>query len=98
MSTRDKQVMPDVLNNAAQKRFELDTGEGLAVADYRLSQGVMTIYHTHVPAALRERGVGSALVRGALEDVRRRGFKVVPRCWFVSEFITDNPEFSDLLA
>ena len=91
-------MMADVQNNAAQKRFELDTGEGLAVADYRLSQGVVTIYHTHVPPAVREKGIGSALVRGALEDVRRRGFKVVPRCWFVREFITDNPEFGDLLA
>jgi uncharacterized protein len=66
------------------------------VADCRLSRGVMTIYHTHVPPPLREKGIGSALSRGALEDVRR--FKAVPRCWFVREFITDNPEFSDLLA
>ena len=91
-------MMPGVQNNAGQKRFELDRGEGLAVADYRFSQGVMTIYHTHVPPPLREKGIGSALVRRALEDVRRRGFKVVPRCWFVREFITDNPKFSYLLA
>jgi two-component sensor histidine kinase len=60
-----------------KKRFELDTCD-LVVVDCRLSEGVMTIYHTHVPPALRGRGVGSALVRGALEDVRRRGFKVAP--------------------
>lgn len=89
--------MPAVRHNIEQQRFELDTSAGIAVADYRLSAGVMTIFHTEVPAALRGRGIGCRLVKGALEEVRRLGLKVVPQCWFVKEYIDRNPGFADLL-
>jgi predicted GNAT family acetyltransferase len=89
--------MPVVQNNTQQQRFELDTSAGLAVADYRLSSGIMTIYHTEVPVPLRGRGIGCRLVKGALEEVRRLGLKVVPQCWFVREYIDRNREFTDLV-
>ena len=60
--------------------------------------GVVTIVHTEVPQELGGRGVGTALARGVLEDVRRRGLKVVVRCSFIRAFMTKNPEFNDLLA
>jgi len=37
-------------------------------------------------------------MRGVLEDVRAQGFKVVPRCPFVADYINRHPEFADLLA
>lgn len=43
------------------------------------------------------RGVGSALVRFALEDVRARGYRVTATCWFARGWIDRHPEFSDLL-
>ena len=89
--------MPVVQNNRQQQRFELDTSAGLAVADYRLSSGTMTIYHTEVPVPLRGRGIGCRLVKGALEEVRSLGLKVVPQCWFVREYIDRNREFTDLV-
>ena len=46
----------------------------------------------------REHGIGSALVRGALEAARARGLKVKPRCSFVRAVIAKHPEFHDLLA
>ena len=87
----------NVRHNTDEKRFELDTSAGLAVADYRLFECVMTIYHTEVPVPLRGRGIGVRLVRGALEEARGLGVKVVPQCWFVREFIDSNPDFADLL-
>ena len=89
--------MPVVQNNTQQQRFELDTSAGLAVADYQLSSGTMTIYHTEVPVPLRGRGFGCRLVKGALKEVRRLGLKVVPQCWFVREYIDRNREFTDLV-
>jgi predicted GNAT family acetyltransferase len=47
---------------------------------------------------MRGRGLGSELVRAALDDVRRRGATVVPTCWYVAEFIDAHPEYGDLLA
>lgn len=86
-----------VVNDASKNRFELETPAGPATADYRLDAGVMTIYHTEVPAPLRGRGIGGRLVEGALNEARKLTLKVVPDCWFVREFIERNPQFRDLL-
>lgn len=89
-------VPSPVRDNTA--RFELDAEGHIAVANYRLSPGVIAFTHTEVPPQLRERGIGSRLVRGALEQARAQGLKVVPRCAFVRHYIAAHPEFQDLLA
>jgi predicted GNAT family acetyltransferase len=90
-------VADEVRDNPALHRFELDVEGGTAVAYYHLSPGVITFTHTEVPPELGGRGIGSALVRGALEAARARGLKVVAKCPFVSAFMAKHPEFNDLL-
>ena len=90
--------MPEeIRDNATLHRFELDIDGRTAVAYYQLSPGVITFTHTEVPQELSGRGIGSKLVRGALEAVRAQGLKVVAKCPFVSEFIAKHPQFNDLL-
>jgi hypothetical protein len=43
-------------------------------------------------------GVGSRLAKGALDDVRRRGLKVVARCPFIAAWLKRHPDYADLLA
>jgi predicted GNAT family acetyltransferase len=50
-----------------------------------------------VPDALAGRGVGSKLVKGALDQVRSQGLKVVARCPFVKAYIEKHAEYADLL-
>ena len=96
MSTnRDAIVLRD---NPEEQRFELATDGGLAIARYRWDGDIMVVFHTEVPRALRGRGIGEKLVRGVLDDVRRRKLKVVPLCWFVREFVERNPEYRDLMV
>ena len=90
--------MGHVRHNLALHRFELDLDGGMAVALYRLADGVMIFTHTEVPAALRGRGIGSQMMHGVLQNVRAQGVKVVPRCPFVADFIHRHPEHADLLA
>ena len=90
--------MPDtVRNNPALSRFELDANGHTAVAYYQLSPGVITFTHTEVPPQLAGHGIGSQLVRGALETARAQGLEVVARCPFVTAFMAKHPEFNDLL-
>ena len=90
--------MPDaVRDNKSQHRFEMDVAGDIAVAHYRLEPGVVTFTHTEVPAALQGQGIGSHLVRGALEATRAGGRKVVSRCSFVSAYLGRHPEFNDLV-
>jgi hypothetical protein len=53
--------------------------------------------HTEVPKQLEGRGVGSQLVRGALDIIRKRGLRVVPRCPFVKSYIERHPDYTDLV-
>ena len=87
-----------VRDNPEQQRFEMDTAEGPAVAHYRWDGDVMVIFHTEVPRELHGQGFGEKLVRGVLDEVRRRKLKVVPMCWFVLEFVQRNPEYGDVMA
>lgn len=88
----------EVTDNPAAQRFELKAGEHLAVACYTLAPGVITFTHAEVPQALSGQGIGSKLARGALEQVRARGLRVVTKCPFISAFIAKNAEFADLVA
>jgi uncharacterized protein len=89
--------MREVRDNPAEHRFELDVGGHLAVAYYRLADGVITFTHTEVPSELGGQGIGSELVHGALELVKGRGLKVVARCPFVGGYIGKHPEYGALL-
>ena len=90
--------MVRVQDNPARERFELRIGDQFAFADYRREKGQVVFLHTEVPTAWRGTGIGSELARGALELVRERGEKVVPRCSFIAAFIERNAEFQDLRA
>jgi predicted GNAT family acetyltransferase len=86
-----------VRDNAARHRFELDADGHTAVAHYSLAPGAITFTHTEVPAALGGRGIGSQLARGALEQARARGLKVVAQCPFIAGYIAKHPEYGALL-
>ena len=91
--------MTDIVSdNPAEHRFELKAGDHLALAYYNLAPGNMTFTHTEVPQELSGQGIGSKLARGALEQVRARGLKVIPKCPFISAFIAKHNEFADLIA
>jgi predicted GNAT family acetyltransferase len=89
----------EVRNNPERSRYELvRDGELIGLADYRHLDGRTIFPHTEIRPALRGHGLGAELVRGALDDVRSTGRRVVAQCWYVAEFIDDNPEYADLLA
>jgi len=83
-------------DNIANSRFELELEGGLAFIDYRRVGRTLWLNHAEVPLALGGRGVGSTLVRQALELIRSRGERLVPACSFVAWFIREHPEYADL--
>ena len=90
--------MQAVRDNPARHRFELNVDGHVAVAVYERGEGVITFTHTEVPKELGGRGVGSALAKGALDQVRSQGLKVVAKCPFIAGYIRKNAEYQDLLA
>ena len=87
-----------VHDNQALSRFEIDVNGVTAFANYKLGDGVVSILHTETPIAARGQGIASKLVAGALDIIRARGLKVIPRCAFVRAYVAKHPEISDLVA
>jgi predicted GNAT family acetyltransferase len=75
----------------------LSTARWRGFAAYRRRPGLIAFVHTEVEDAFEGHGVGSMLIREALEDAGRRGFEVLPFCPFVNSFITEHREFVDLV-
>lgn len=87
----------EVVNNEAAGRFEAQLEGEVAFAAYTRRGNEIVFTHTEVPPELRDEGVGTALVRGALEQLRDAAVTVVPQCPFVADFIDEHPEFQPLL-
>jgi len=64
----------------------------------RASAALIIIDHTEVPDTLRGRGVGQALVRRAVEDARREGFRIIPLCPFAKAQFERHAEWRDVLS
>jgi hypothetical protein len=54
--------------------------------------------HTEVAGDFEGKGVGGALARAALDDLRARGLRVRPLCPFVAAWIGRHPEYLDLVV
>jgi predicted GNAT family acetyltransferase len=88
-----------VRNATEASRYELVVdGQIVGIADYRVDGDRVIFPHTEVVPHLRGRGHGERLVQGALDDVRSSGRTVVALCWFVDQFLHDNPGYADLRA
>ena len=90
---------PTVTDAPDDSRYEIRVGDrllGLAAYERRGDQVVFT--HTEVESDAGYSGLGSTLVRAALDDVRGKGGSVVPMCSFVRGWIERHPEYRDLVA
>ncbi len=89
----------EVKDNPGERRYEASRdGERAGFAEYRIDGETITFFHTEIDSAFEGQGIGSALVRSALDDVRGRGLRVVPQCPFVKSWIDKHPDYADLVG
>jgi uncharacterized protein len=88
-----------VVRDDAKHRYEarLD-GQVAGFAAFRVKPDQIVMWHTEVDPAFEGRGIGSALARGALDDIRARGEKVVVQCPFIAAYVKRHPEYEDILV
>lgn len=97
--TVNSRVERVVVDAPELNRFEIRvTGALAGFAEYRLRPGRIVFTHTEVDSAFEGQGIGSALVRGALDQARERGLRVAPLCPFVKAYIDKHAEYGDLVA
>jgi len=88
-----------VADNPGAERYEIHVdGERAGFVTYRRAPGVITFLHAEIDAARERQGLGSRLVRDALDDARARGLRVRPICPFVVWFVETHEAYHDLVA
>ena len=90
----------EVRDAPEQHRYEAvgDNGAVAGWAQYLREGDVTTFTHTVVDPAHEGQGVGGALARRALDDVRAAGGTAVPVCRFIRSWIDRHPDYEDLVA
>ena len=83
----------DVVNNEYARQFEVQLGEQIGFAHYRLQGTSIVFDHTVVPYEYSGQGIGHKLIKTALDYARDHDLRVVPVCPFVVAFIRENPEY-----
>jgi predicted GNAT family acetyltransferase len=96
--------MPDttpsiaVDDDRAQHRLVVRRDGATAFLDYRLEPGRLILVHTEVPEQFEGQGVGSALVRHAVDRARAEGLTVAPWCPFARGWLRRHPEVAETVA
>jgi len=89
-----------VVDNPAEGRFEALVADGsvVGIADYSRQGDVVLMTHVEVLPAYEGQGIAAKLTAHALDDLRDRGVKIVPRCPYVLAFLPRHPEYADMVA
>ena len=90
----------EVVDVQGLHRFEARTADGSVAgySAYRLDGARVIFTHTEVDEEYEGMGVGSELVRGALDQLRNRGRSVRPDCPFVRAWIDRHPAYGVLVT
>jgi predicted GNAT family acetyltransferase len=87
----------DVRRNEGEEQFETSLGAGKAVLTYAEQHGKLYLLHTEVPEEMEGHGIGSALVRTAMDYAKEQGVKVVPFCPFARTWLERHPQYQDMV-
>jgi predicted GNAT family acetyltransferase len=87
-----------VVHRPEADRFEIHAdGTPAGFVAYRRDGSVTSLMHTEIDSRFEGLGLGSALIRGALDASRAAGDSVLPVCPFVRAYIQRHPKYADLV-
>ena len=88
-----------IIHNSTTQRFETTIDGITAFLSYQArDDGAWDYNHTIVPKALGGRGLGSQLVKFALDHAKSENKKIIASCSFVASYVDKHPEYQDLVA
>ena len=91
-------TQPPVTRNDDAGRYELEVDGRTAVLGYRRTGDRLDLTHTEVPREMEGGGIGSALVKAALDDAVADNATVVPSCPFVRRWLERHPDVAETLT
>ena len=97
--------MPDipsrpVISDASDRgRYEAHVeGELAGILEYVLKYGRLALVHTEVLPSHEGQGIGSSLVRHALDHARASGLLVIAVCPYVQSYLARHPLDDDIVV
>lgn len=86
-----------LIDNVEAKEFQFRIGESIARIEYIKAKEKIYLTHTEVPKDYEGKGVGSELIKQALENIKAHDLTLVPLCPFVAMYIKRHPEWKTLV-
>ena len=88
----------ELIDNEEKKQYEFHLGGLVPRIEYiKAKDDKIYLTHTEVPRQLEGKGVGTALVRRVLEEIKEKDLTLVPLCPFVAMYIKRHPEWKSLV-
>lgn len=87
-----------VEDDRAAGRLVVERDGTVAYLTYRREPGRIILIHTEVPPQFEGHGVGSALVRAAVDLARSEGLTIVPWCPFARHWLRTHPDVTATVA
>ena len=82
-----------VVKNYELNRFEIySDGELAGFADFKIENQVISYTHTEIDPRFGGQGLGSQLIKEALDEALEQNLEVAPYCSFVSAYIKKNSQ------
>ena len=82
-----------ILKNEELNRFEIySDGELAGFADFKIENQMISYTHTEIDPKFGGKGLGSQLIKEALDEALEQNLEVAPYCSFVSAYIKKNSE------
>jgi predicted GNAT family acetyltransferase len=76
-----------VIHRPQDSRFEIKVGDYVALLEYKIAQGHITIHHTFVPNELRGKGLAAKLAEAALNFSKTEQLEVIPQCSYIESYM-----------
>ena len=81
------------MKNEELNRFEIySDGELAGFADFRVENQIISYTHTEIDPKFGGKGLGSQLIKEALDEALEQNLEVAPYCSFVSAYIKKSGE------
>jgi predicted GNAT family acetyltransferase len=82
-----------IVKNEELSRFEIySDGELAGFADFKIENQMISYTHTEIDPRFGGQGLGSQLIKEALDEALEQNLEVAPYCSFVSAYIKKNSE------
>ena len=92
MDVEESPSLMSVSDRPAEHRLVVERDGWTAELVYRVDGDRIVLVHTGVPEAMSGQGIGSMLVRAALDRAADEGLTVVPWCAFARRWLREHPD------